>query len=268
VAIADEYRGRYRRGNCDTASAYADLVGDILQRQEHSGRPIGAMIVETCPSVAGQIMFPTGYLANVYQQVQAHGGLMIADEVQTGLGRLGDRFCAFEREAVRPDIVVLGKPIGNGHPLAAVVTRREIATAFDNGMEFFATFGGNTVSCAAGLAVLEVLEQESLMENARNVGGWVKQQFQRLAQEVEWIGDVRGEGFFLGLELVCDRDTRQPAASIASHLVHRMRQAGFLWGVDGPDHNVLKFRPPMCFAQADAECFVERLEQEFRWLKR
>ncbi len=266
VLLADDYRGPYRRGEPELASRYAESVQEILKRQQQLGHPVGAMIVETCPSVAGQLFFPPGYLTRVDEMVRQAGGLMIADEVQTGLGRLGNCFFAFERDSLVPDIVVLGKPIGNGHPLAAVITRREIAQAFDNGMEFFATFGGNTVSCAAGLAVLEVLEQEAMPQNAACVGHWIQQQFVDLAARYEIIGDVRGSGYFQGLELVLDRDARQPASRHAAHIVNRMRGAGILWGVDGLLHNVLKFRPPMCFDQADAEKFIECLDRELKWI--
>lgn len=266
VLLADDYRGPYRRGEPELSRRYADSVREVLTRQQQLGRPVGAMIAETCPSVAGQLFFPPGYLTEVSDELRRSGGLFIADEVQTGLGRLGEFFFAFEQEALVPDIVVLGKPLGNGHPLAAVLTRRAIAEAFDNGMEFFATFGGNTVSCAAGLAVLEVLEQEALPQNAAGVGRWIRQQFERLAARFDLIGDVRGCGFFQGLELVEDRSTRQPAARQASYLVNRMRAAGILWGVDGSFHNVLKFRPPMCFGQDDAERFVECFERELEWI--
>ena len=168
--IADDYRGIYRRGELDLGAKYASHVAEILHRLQVEGRGAAAFIAETMPSVGGQIVFPPAYLAEVYRHVRAAGGVCIADEVQVGFGRLGTHFWGFETQSVVPDIVVLGKPIGNAFPLAAVITTPEIAASFDNGMEFFSTFGGNPVSCAAGLAVLDVLEEEQLQQNALRVG--------------------------------------------------------------------------------------------------
>ena len=169
--LPDTYRGPYRRDDPQAGPKYARHVGALAERLQAEGRGLAAFLAETLPSVAGQIVLPPGYLAEAYRHVRAAGGLCIADEVQTGFGRLGTHFWGFEGQGVVPDVVVLGKPIGNGFPLGAVVTTREIADAFDNGMEFFSTFGGNPVSCAAGLAVLDVVEEERLQERALRVGG-------------------------------------------------------------------------------------------------
>ena len=258
--VADVYRGEYR--DPETAGrSYAEQVGAILDRLEAVGRGICGFIAESCPSVGGQILFPRGYLQAVYAQVRARGGLCIADEVQTGYGRLGGAFYGFELQDVVPDIVVLGKPIGNGYPLAAVVTTTEIADAFDNGMEFFSTFGGNTVSAAVGLAVLEAVEQEALPAHAQDVGAKLLEKFRELKKHHAVIGDVRGAGFFLGLELIRDEKTLEPAGTEAAFVTNRMRERGVLLGVEGPANNVLKIRPPMPFSHDDARMLVDALDQ-------
>ena len=259
--LPDDYRGEFRRGDPEAGSKYAARVAHICGRLEDRGKAPAAFIAESAPSVAGQIMLPAGYLRDVYAAVRRAGGLCIADEVQTGLCRLGTHRWAFESQGVVPDIVVLGKPLGNGHPLAAVVTTREIADRFANGMEFFSTFGGNTVSCAIGLAVLDVLHDEMLQEHARMVGERLGAALQALASRHALIGDVRGSGLFLGVELVRDRTTLEPAGLEAAYVVERMREEGILIGTEGRHHNVLKIRPPMPFAAADADHLVDTLDQ-------
>jgi 4-aminobutyrate aminotransferase-like enzyme len=205
-------------------------------------------------------VLPPGYLAGVYAAVRGAGGLCIADEVQTGLGRLGARFWGFELAGVVPDIVVMGKSLGNGHPLAAVVTTRAIAEAFDNGMEYFSTFGGNTVSCAVGSAVLDAVRRDGLPGHAEAVGAGLLAGLRELMARHALIGDVRGSGLFLGVELVTDRATLAPAAAEAAYVANRMRDAGILLGTDGPLHNVVKIRPPMPFDDGDAGRLVEALD--------
>src|SRR6201998_679354 len=216
--IPDDYRGVYRRGDSKLGSKYAAHVGEILDSLRREGRGIAAYIAETLPSVAGQVVFPEGYLAEVYKQIRAAGGVCIADEVQVGFGRLGTHFWGFATQGVVPDIVVLGKPIGNAFPLAAVVTTPEIAASFGNGMEFFSTFGGNPVACAAGLAVLDVLEEEKLQERALHVGAHLIKGLRALQTRHRVTGDVRGSGLFLGIDLVLDRETREPAPLQASYV--------------------------------------------------
>ncbi len=215
-------------------------------------------IAESMPSVAGQIVLPTGYLSGVYEAVREAGGVCIADEVQTGYGRIGTHFWAFESYGVIPDIVVLGKPIGNGHPIGAVITTPDIATSFDNGMEFFSTFGGNTVSCAIGLAVLKVVQEENLQDHALTVGEQLLNGLRELQRHYEIIGDVRGSGLFLGVELTIDG---QPATQEAKRIVNTMRNNGILIGTDGPFNSVLKIRPPMPFSTADATTFLDVLQR-------
>jgi len=258
--IPDDYRGLYRRGERDLASKYAAHVSAIVDSLQARGGGAAAFIAETMPSVGGQIVFPPGYLAEVYRRVRDAGGVCIADEVQVGFGRLGTHFWGFESQAVVPDIVVLGKPIGNAFPLGAVVTTPEIAASFKNGMEFFSTFGGNPVACAAGLAVLNVLEAEQLQENAHRVGARLIALLKELQRRHPLIGDVRGSGLFLGLDLVRARDTREPATEEASYVANRLRECGVLTGTDGPHHNVIKLRPPMIFTDADADLFVATLD--------
>jgi 4-aminobutyrate aminotransferase-like enzyme len=262
--LADDYRGSYKRNDSAAGARYAARVGEIVASLAPRNRRLAAFIAETCPSVGGQLVFPPGYLRDVYRIVREAGGVCVADEVQTGLGRMGTSFWAFEDQGVVPDIVVMGKPLGNGHPIGAVATTRTIADAFDNGMEFFSTFGGNTVSCAIGMAVLDVVREENLQEHARRVGDGMLADLRALAERNPLIGDVRGSGLFLGVELVRDRDTLEPATAEASFIVNRMRERGVLIGTDGPYHNVLKIRPPMPFGPADATLLVEALEASIR----
>jgi 4-aminobutyrate aminotransferase-like enzyme len=229
----------HRRDDPAAGAEYARAVANLIN---------GPMtfIAESLPSVGGQVVFPPGYLAECYRATRAAGGVCIADEVQVGFGRLGDFFWGFEMQSVVPDIVVLGKPMGNAFPLAGVVTTPEIAASFDNGMEFFSTYGGNPVACAAGLAVLDVLEEERLPENASRVGAHLTDQLSKLD-----IVDVRGRGLFLGVELEEE----------GSRIVNHLRDRGILAGTDGPENNVLKIRPPMIFTVEDADFFVENLKQ-------
>jgi 4-aminobutyrate aminotransferase-like enzyme/Ser/Thr protein kinase RdoA (MazF antagonist) len=258
--LADDYRGLYRRGAENLGEKYAAHVREILGRCTNEGHPAAAYLAETLPSVGGQIVFPTRYLAETYKHVRAAGAVCIADEVQVGFGRLGTHFWGFETQGVVPDIAVFGKPMGNAFPLAAVVTAREIAASFANGMEFFSTFGGNPVACAAGLAVLDVLRDEQLQANALRVGSaWIAD-LRSLQSRHALIGDVRGSGLFLGIDLVTDRESRAPATRQAGYIVNRLREEGILAGTDGPHHNVIKLRPPLCFTVEDAARFTAALE--------
>lgn len=259
--LPDDYRGPFKRNDPEAGTKYAAKVSALIDTMAKRGKRPAAFIAETCPSVGGQLVFPPGYLAAVYEQVRSAGGLCVADEVQTGLGRMGSTFWAFEAQGVTPDIVVMGKPLGNGHPIGAVATTRAIAEAFDNGMEFFSTFGGNTVSCAAGLAVLDVLRDEGLQGHAQIVGEHLLAKLRPLVDRHSIVGDVRGSGLFLGVELVRDRATLAPAGPEASFVANRMRERGILLGTDGPHHNVVKIRPPMPFSIVDADILVDELER-------
>jgi 4-aminobutyrate aminotransferase-like enzyme/Ser/Thr protein kinase RdoA (MazF antagonist) len=260
--MPDDYRGPYRRDDPDAGKKYAQHVGGLLA--EDHGYGVAAYLAESLPSVGGQIVFPDGYLTEVYRQVRAAGAICIADEVQVGFGRLGTHFWGFETQQVVPDIVVLGKPIGNGFPLAAVVTTEAIATSFDNGMEFFSTFGGNTVACAAGLAVLDVLEKQNLQSRALSQGRYLRKRLHELQCRYPIIGDVRGMGLFLGIDLVFSQDTREPAPQQADYIVNRLRENGVLTGTDGPHHNVLKLRPPLIVSQEDSDFLIHVLDKVLR----
>ena len=262
--IADVYRGAYRTDDPLAAQKYANAVQAIIAGLQVGGKGLAGFIAETCPSVGGQIILPDGYLAAVYDFVRAAGGLAIADEVQTGYGRVGSHFYAFEAHGVVPDIVVLGKPIGNGHPIGALITTAEIADSFNNGMEFFSTFGGNAVSCAIGMAVLDVLAEEGLQAQAHHVGQRMLDRMGTLVDQYEIVGDVRGAGLFQGIELVRNRQTLEPAAAEASFISNRLREMGILVGTDGPLHNVVKIRPPMPFDEANADFLVDALDHLLR----
>lgn len=259
VPIPDTYRGLHR--DEDTAGeAYANYVEKAIEHIQAKGRNIAGFIAEPIVSCGGQVMLPKGYLESAYKYVRAAGGVCISDEVQVGFGRVGEHFWGFELQGVVPDIVTMGKPIGNGHPLAAVVTTRAVADAFANGMEYFNTFGGNPVSCAIGRSVLQAIKDEKLQENARDIGAYLTVGLKHLQQKHPIIGEVRGVGLFLGFELVKDRETLEPAAEQAAYLADRMRTKGILMSTDGPYYNVLKIKPPICFNQEDADYFLRELE--------
>ena len=261
VPLPDEYRGLYRRDVHDRAQRYAGHVRSAAAELETAGHPASAFIVESILSCGGQIEPPAGYLAAAYRNARSAGAVCIADEVQIGFGRVGSHMWGFQAADVLPDIVTLGKPIGNGHPIGAVVTTPEIAASFANGMEFFSTFGGNPVSAAIGLAVLDTVEEQRLQEHAALVGGTLKANLASLAMRHECIGDVRGRGLFLGIELVRDRGARTPAPEVARYVVNRARDLGVLLSTDGPDHNVIKIKPPMTFTQQDGERLVAVLDR-------
>jgi 4-aminobutyrate aminotransferase-like enzyme/Ser/Thr protein kinase RdoA (MazF antagonist) len=253
MPLPDVYRGPH--SGPGAGARYASYVAEAAQR---TGGP-AAFFAESASGCGGQVIFPPGYLAEAFAAVRAAGGVCVADEVQTGFGRAGSHFWMFETQGAVPDIVTMGKPIANGHPMGAVVTTPEIAASFANGMEYFNTFGGNPVSCAAALAVLDVIRDEGLQENARVTGDYLLAGLRDLAARHPLIGDVRGHGLFLGIELVRDRDTREPAASEASEAVDRMKDLGVLLSTDGPLHNVIKIKPPIVFGRADADELLSKL---------
>jgi 4-aminobutyrate aminotransferase-like enzyme/Ser/Thr protein kinase RdoA (MazF antagonist) len=264
VPTPDLYRGIYREAEDEAGARYAAHVAAAVDRIEGRGARVGAFIAESILSCAGQIVLPPGYLRGAYDAVRAAGGVCIADEVQVGFGRVGSHFWAFESQGVVPDIVTMGKPIGNGHPLGAVITTPEIARAFANGMEYFNTYGGNPVSCAIGLAVLDVIRDEDLQERALTVGGHLLRELRGLQTVHPIIGDVRGRGLFIGVELVRDDSSREPAGTEAGLVANRMRDRGVLLSTDGPFHNVLKIKPPLCFTAADADRLVATLDGVLR----
>jgi 4-aminobutyrate aminotransferase-like enzyme/Ser/Thr protein kinase RdoA (MazF antagonist)/murein DD-endopeptidase MepM/ murein hydrolase activator NlpD len=260
VEVADDYRGSFRRDDPDRAEKYAALVDGAITNIEARGGRLAGFIAETFPSVGGQIIPPEGYLPAVYRRIRAAGGVCIADEVQTGLGRLGDYYFGFEQQGAVPDIVVLGKPIGNGFPLGVVVTTRDIAASFAQSPEFFSTFGGSTLSCVIGKDVLDIVDDEGLMENAREVGGYLLERLRALQDAHDFIGDVRGFGLFIGVELVESRTTMKEAPRIASYIKNRMRENRILIGTEGPADNILKIRPPLTFDRESADVAIRVIE--------
>lgn len=249
--LPDTYRGAHRGD--DAGDRYAESVAAAIgEADARTGRGPAAFIAESISGCGGQVVFPQGYLAGAYQYARAAGALCIADEVQVGFGRVGTSMWAFEHQGVVPDIVTLGKPMGNGHPLAAVVTTKAIADAFANGMEWFNTFGGNPVSCAVGMAVLDVIDDEQLIANAARVGRQLTEGFRDLQARHDVIGDVRGLGLYLGVDLVLDRATREPATAVAGDVINAMRDRGVLLSTDGPFDNILKIKPPLVFSDTDA----------------
>jgi 4-aminobutyrate aminotransferase-like enzyme len=260
IPLPDPYRGAHRGDAPEVGAAYVREAEAVLGERAGRGHPAGALIAEAIPSVAGQIVPPPGWLPAVFDAARTVGAVPIADEVQVGFGRVGSDTWAFAAQGATPDIVTLGKPIGNGHPLGAVVTTRAIAEAFANGMEYFNTFGGNPVSAAIGLAVLDVIEEEGLREHARLTGERLLAGLRELHGRHEPIGDVRGMGLFVGFELVRDRATREPDAALASELVNRAAERGVLLSTDGPDHDVIKIKPPLVFSDADADRLVATVD--------
>lgn len=262
VPLPDSFRGKYRGTNAETGLRYASHVKEKIEEIKKAGRGLSAFIAESIVSCGGQIVLPDNYLKTVYAFVKEAGGVCIADEVQVGFGRVGKKFWGFELQDVVPDIVTMGKPIGNGHPLAAVACTREIADAFANGMEYFNTFGGNPVSAAIGLEVLKTIKEDKLQENALAVGEYLKSGLAGLQKHFPLIGDVRGEGFFLGIEFV--EPGKIPATDKTNYIANRMKEYGILMSVDGPQNNVLKIKPPMCFNKENANDLLYHLEQILR----
>lgn len=261
VAQPNGYRGLFRYAEPNAAAKYAGLVDADARRLVSEQRPPAAFIAESLMGTAGQIVHPDGYLPAAFAAARAVGALCISDEVQVGFGRLGDEaFWGFAVNGAKPDIVTMGKPMGNGHPLAAVVTTAEIAAAFDNGMRYFNTFGGNPVSCAVGLAVLDVMEREGLQRRGVEVGRRLQVGLRALMSRHALIGDVRGQGLYIGVELVRDRDTLEPATGEARIVAERMKEEGVVLLPNGEHDNVLKIKPPMVFSHDDADLLLERLD--------
>jgi len=261
VPAPDGYRGKFRKDDPHYVDRYATCIDDAVVSLDAQGFAPAAFYLDLILSSSGILVPPSGYLAAAFEKVRAAGGLCVADEVQSGFGRTGDHFWGFSAHDVVPDIVTLGKPIGNGYSMAAVVTRPEIAASLSKESEFFSTTGGNPVACMVGLAVLDVLEQEGLQEAAARVGSQLRSQIEKLAGQHSLIGDVRGAGLFIGVELVRDRSTLEPATEETASVINRMRDLGVLVGIDGPQANVLKIRPPLIFDESHALQLTEALDQ-------
>lgn len=257
--LPDSFRGKYRGEN--TGDEYASEVQKQIENIQKKGRNVGGFIIEPIISCGGQIELPNGFLNKTYQLVREAGGICISDEVQTGCGRMGKTFWGFQLHNVVPDIVTIGKPLGNGHPIAAVACTQEVANRFANGMEYFNTFGGNPVSCAIGAEVIRTVKRDKLQENALQVGEFLKAELNKLSKEFSIIGDVRGQGLFLGIELVDEH--LNPLEAQTNYLANRMKDHGILMSTDGPDHNVLKIKPPIIFTKENAEELIFYLKKIF-----
>ncbi|MEZ5925754.1 MAG: aminotransferase class III-fold pyridoxal phosphate-dependent enzyme [Hyphomicrobiaceae bacterium] len=261
AALPDPYRGTHKGMSTETGLAYAQSVEACIDTiRQRAGQGPAAFIAETISGCGGQVVYPDGYLSAAFAAVRRAGGLCIVDEVQTGFGRVGSHFWAHETQGVVPDIVTLGKPIGNGHPMAAVVTTPEIAQAFANGMEFFSSFGGNPVSAAVGNAVLDVIEREGLQAKALAAGTDLLSRLRELQHRHPLIGDVRGKGLFVGVEMVRDRTTLEPATNEANQVINDLKNNGILVSTDGPFDNVLKIKPPICFGLREAELLARGID--------
>ncbi len=254
--VADPFHGKYRGRHKKTSANYAADVKQAITRLEQKALPLCGFICESIQGVGGQVIHPEGYLKLAYQAVRDAGGVCIADEVQVGMGRVGSHWWAFQTQDVVPDILTIGKPLGNGHPLAAVVTTQAIAKAFENGMEYFNTFGGNPVSCAIGEAVLNAVKNENLMAHALEVGNYLQNGLKTLQEDFPIIGDVRGLGLFIGAEFVNNLETLEPAVDQIDYVIERLKDNGILLTTEGPFHNVLKIKPPIVFSQNDVDYFL------------
>ena len=289
MSCPDSFRGKFRMGSGpgmetseEIGALYAEEINDIIKRTGG----VGTFIAESVVGCGGQIILPDGYLKKCYEAVRSAGGVCIADEVQTGFGRAGSNFWAFQEHGVVPDIVTLGKPMGNGYPVAAVVCRRELADRFaSTGIEYFNTYGGNSVACAIAEAVLDTIIAEDLQKNSLLVGNYLLSKLKVLSQSHPWIGDVRGMGLFLGIEFVklkdspstpvstthttsvskntddSKKETLLPYTSLCQYLVDYLMRERILVSSDGPDANVIKIKPPLVFSMSNADTLVNGLER-------
>jgi 4-aminobutyrate aminotransferase-like enzyme len=259
VPAPDSYRGLYA-GDEQAADKYAAHLHTAIETLERRGLQPAAFIVDTIFSNEGLPTVPAGYLAKAVGIVRQAGGLFIADEVQPGFGRLGTHFWGFESHGVRPDIATMGKPMGNGYPVSALVTSSDVIDAFVQHSHYFNTFGGTPVACAAALAVLDVIEQEGLQARALDTGNYLLDGLRDLASEQPLIGDIRGSGMFIGIDLVHDRASRAPATIETGRAVNLLRQHGVLIGSTGQFDNILKIRPPMVFSKENADLLLLKLK--------
>ena len=262
----DSYRGPHRPDVADRAARYAADADRAIESLSTTGQRPAAFIVDPGFCTNGILEPLPGYLSQVFDKMRAAGAVCIADEVQTGFGRVGSQMWGFGLHGATPDIVTLGKPVANGHPLGVVVTRREIMDSFMSRTSFFSTFGGNNVACAAGMAVLDVLEREQLQANAQRVGEHLKTGLRALQRKHDLIGDVRGMGLVIGVELVTDRKALTPATKETKRVLNLMRDHGVLVGYEGRYVNIVKVRPPMPFKIEHADQTVDAMDKALRAL--
>ncbi|WP_433272316.1 aminotransferase class III-fold pyridoxal phosphate-dependent enzyme [Actinosynnema sp. CS-041913] len=259
--VPDRYRGEYGYDDPEAGAKYARHVTDTFDRLADAGRAPAAFLYEGLLAGGGQIVLPPGYLAPIHAEARRHGAFTIADEVQVGFGRLGEAFWGFQTQGVVPDFVTMGKAMGNGFPVSALVTTREISAAYDRTGRFFSTYGGNPVACAVGLELLRVLDEERLQANALTVGQYLRDRLGELAERHELIGDVRGQGFYSGVEFVLDRATKEPAAAETLIICERLKEHGVLVYPTGPAWNILKLKPPLTFTRAHADEMASALDR-------
>ncbi|SAK48181.1 class III aminotransferase [Caballeronia pedi] len=260
VPAPDPLRG----GGEDVGATFAKNVQAAIDDLNRHGIRVAALIVDTIFSSDGVYADPAGFLAPAVEAVRRAGGVFIADEVQPGFGRTGDAMWGFMRHGVVADLVIMGKPMGNGLPIAGLIAKPEVLQDFALKARYFNTFGGNPVCCAAGLAVLEVMEREQLMQNAKTTGSYMKQGLAELSKRYPSIGQVRGAGFFMGVDLVKDRETQEPDPDFAIRLVNGLRKRFVLIGASGPEGHVLKIRPPLPFSRENADQFLNAMEDTIR----
>jgi alanine-glyoxylate transaminase/(R)-3-amino-2-methylpropionate-pyruvate transaminase len=263
AVFPDLFRGPHGHNDPDAGKKYAADVKQLIDFA--SPGQIAGFIAESIQGVGGVVVFPDGYLKHVYEHVRAAGGVCIADEVQTGFGRTGTHFWGFETQGVIPDIVTMAKGIGNGCPLAAVVTTPQIAGVLAKRIHFN-TFGGNPVVCAMGKAVLEVIERDQLQENSLRLGNYILAGLEKLKTKHKLIGDVRGKGLMLGIELVKDRATKEPGKAECAQILELCREMGLLLGKGGLHGSVIRFAPPMSISQTDADFMLEVFDAAFSQL--
>jgi 4-aminobutyrate aminotransferase-like enzyme len=253
------FRGKYRENVPNVADLYAQDAIDKIENIQSQGRNVAAFISESLLGSGGGVEMPKTYLQKVYDLVRKAGGVCIADEVQIGFGRMGTHFWGFEKEGVVPDIVTLGKPMGNGYPISAVVTTREIADAYKKKYTYFNTYAGNAVACEIASAVLDVIEDEGLQKQALEVGEHLKSEFESLVFEFDCVGAVYGHAMYLGVDIVTDKKSRNPDSHKALLICEAMKEKGIIVYPTGDFYNILKIKPPLCFTKENAKVFVEAL---------
>ena len=264
--VPNRFRGTYRgaAGDASVGARYAADLGRDLEALAAAGRDVAGFICESVLGNAGGVLLPEGYLADAYARVRAAGGLCIADEVQVGFGRMGSSFWGFEQSGVRPDLITIAKPMGNGFPIGGVITSKRVADALATQGQFFSSAGGNPLSCRVGIAVLDAMAEEGLQENARIVGARLKAGFEALASQHPLVGPIHGEGLYLGVELVRDRETMEPATAETRAICERLKELGVIVLTTSERSNVLKVKPPLCLTAESADFVLESLDRVLR----
>ena len=264
--MPDPLRGKWRYQNSNWIQKYIDEAKTVI-RNKIKETKIACFFTESILGCGGQVILPKNYLKEIFSEIRRNNALCIVDEVQTGFGRVGRNFWSFEEHDVVPDIVTLGKPMGNGHPIAAVITTEKIASTFNNGMEYFNSFGGNPVSCAIGKAVLETIDNNKLQKNALLVGNYFLKELKKIQLKYKkYISEVRGRGLFLGIDIIQNSNVSKPNKKLAKLLINYMRNQGILLSTDGPYDNVIKIKPPLVFTKLNVDQVCKNLETFFKKL--